>query len=67
MISTRSVGLDSSSSDRSGDKDPFTVFRLEVFEPDLRSMARIVVRPIGSPMPLGFFTVAIETAPGSAT
>jgi hypothetical protein len=66
VISTRSVGLDSSGSDRSGDKDPFTVFGLEVFEPDLRSMARIVVRPIGS-MPLGFFTVAIDPAPGSAT
>jgi hypothetical protein len=67
VISTRSVDLDSSSSDRSGGKDPFTVFRLEVFEPEPRSMARIVVRPIGSPMPPGFFTFAIDTAPGSAT
>ncbi len=48
--------------DQGGDKDPFTVFRPEVFEPDLRSMTRIVLRPIGSPMPLGFFTVAIDSA-----
>ena len=29
-------------------------------EPDLRAMTRIVLRPIGSPLPLGFFTVAID-------
>ncbi|WP_369777548.1 GPR1/FUN34/YaaH family transporter [Streptomyces sp. R33] len=29
------------------------------FEPDLRSMTRINLRPIASPMPLGFFTIAI--------
>ncbi|MFD9483282.1 GPR1/FUN34/YaaH family transporter [Streptomyces sp. NPDC059991] len=32
------------------------------FEPDLRSMTRINLRPIASPMPLGFFTVAIASA-----
>ncbi|GGY61804.1 hypothetical protein GCM10010326_65820 [Streptomyces xanthochromogenes] len=31
-------------------------------EPDLRSMTRINLRPIASPMPLGFFTVAIASA-----
>ncbi|WP_443051407.1 GPR1/FUN34/YaaH family transporter [Streptomyces sp. NBC_00234] len=31
------------------------------FEPDLRSMTRIVLRPIASPMPLGFFTVSIAS------
>ncbi|KJY34650.1 GPR1/FUN34/YaaH family transporter [Streptomyces sp. NRRL S-495] len=31
------------------------------FEPDLRSMTRINLRPIASPMPLGFFTVAIAS------
>ena len=31
------------------------------WEPDLRAMTRIVLRPIGSPMPLGFFTVAIDS------
>ncbi|MEU8778920.1 GPR1/FUN34/YaaH family transporter [Streptomyces sp. NPDC048606] len=31
------------------------------FEPDLRSMTRITLRPIASPMPLGFFTVAIAS------
>jgi uncharacterized protein len=29
-------------------------------EHDLRAMTRIVLRPIGSPLPLGFFTVAID-------
>jgi uncharacterized protein len=47
-------------------KDPFTVFRPEVYEPDLRSMTRIVLRPIGSPMPLGFFTIAIDSVLVSA-
>jgi uncharacterized protein len=49
-----------------GEEDPFTVFRPDVFEPDLRSMTRIVLRPIGSPMPLGFFTVAIDSVMVSA-
>ncbi|MER5964654.1 GPR1/FUN34/YaaH family transporter [Streptomyces sp. NPDC002057] len=31
------------------------------FEPDLRSMTRITLHPIASPMPLGFFTVAIAS------
>ncbi|MEU0743614.1 hypothetical protein [Streptomyces sp. NPDC006134] len=31
------------------------------FEPDLRSMTRITLRPIASPMPLGFYTVAIAS------
>jgi hypothetical protein len=29
-------------------------------EPDAEEMTRIVLRPIGSPLPLGFFTVAID-------
>jgi succinate-acetate transporter protein len=29
-------------------------------EPDLRATTRIVLRPIGSPLPLGYFTVAID-------
>jgi uncharacterized protein len=52
--------------DQDSSQDPFTVFRPEVREPDLRSMTRIVLRPIGSPMPLGFFTVAIDSALVSA-
>jgi succinate-acetate transporter protein len=36
------------------------------YEPDLRSMVRIVLRPIGSPLPLGFFTVAIDSVLVSA-
>jgi uncharacterized protein len=52
--------------DQDGSQDPFTVFRPEVREADLRSMTRIVLRPIGSPMPLGFFTVAIDSALVSA-
>ncbi|MEU5217369.1 GPR1/FUN34/YaaH family transporter [Streptomyces sp. NPDC020807] len=31
------------------------------FEPDLRSMTRINLRPIASPMPLGFFTIALAS------
>ncbi|MDK9499250.1 GPR1/FUN34/YaaH family transporter [Streptomyces katrae] len=31
------------------------------FEPDLRAMTRITLHPIASPMPLGFFTVAIAS------
>ncbi|MER5325185.1 GPR1/FUN34/YaaH family transporter [Streptosporangium roseum] len=31
------------------------------FEPDLRSMTRINLRPIASPMPLGFYAVAIAS------
>ncbi|MFF4187624.1 GPR1/FUN34/YaaH family transporter [Streptomyces sp. NPDC001691] len=31
------------------------------FEPDLRAMTRITLRPIASPLPLGFFTVAIAS------
>jgi uncharacterized protein len=48
------------------EQDPFLVFRPEVREADLRSTVRIVLRPIGSPMPLGFFTVAIDSALVSA-
>ena len=53
--------------DHGGDKDPFSVLRPEVFEPDLRSMTRIVLRPIGSPTPLGFLTLAIDSALGPPT
>ena len=42
------------------DADPLTVFDKDKFESDLRSMTRIVLRPIGSPLPVGFFTVAID-------
>jgi uncharacterized protein len=52
--------------DQDGRDDPSTVFRPEVREADLRSVTRIVLRPIGSPMPLGFFTVAIDSALVSA-
>jgi succinate-acetate transporter protein len=37
-----------------------TVFNPAKIEPDLRAMTRIILRPIGSPLPLGFFTVAID-------
>lgn len=46
--------------------DPFLIFDPAKFEPDLRSMTRIVLRPIGSPLPLGFFTVAIDSVLVSA-
>ena len=46
--------------------DPLTVFDPDKWEADLRSMTRIVLRPIGSPMPLGFFTVAIDSVLFSA-
>jgi GPR1/FUN34/yaaH family len=46
--------------------DPLTVFDPAKVEPDLRSMTRIVLRPIGSPLPLGFFTLAIDSVVVSA-
>lgn len=42
-----------------GDTEPAPPGRR--FEPDLRAMTRINLRPIASPMPLGFFTVAIAS------
>ena len=39
---------------------PGTGFDPAKIEPDLRAMTRIVLRPIGSPLPLGYFTVAID-------
>lgn len=46
--------------------DPATTLDPARVEPDLRSMTRIVLRPIGSPLPLGFFTVAIDNVVVSA-
>jgi uncharacterized protein len=46
--------------------DPLPVFDQAKWEPDFRSMTRIVLRPMGSPMPLGFFTVAIDAVLFSA-
>ena len=43
-----------------GGIDPLTMFDPAKVEPDLRAMTRIVLRAIGSPLPLGFFTVAID-------
>jgi hypothetical protein len=43
------------------DVDPLTAFDPARHEDDLRAMTRIVLRPIGSPMPLGF-AVAIYLA-----
>jgi succinate-acetate transporter protein len=40
--------------------DPVTVFDPVKIEPDVQAITRIVLRPIGSPLPLGFFTVAID-------
>jgi hypothetical protein len=40
--------------------DPLTLFDPAKIEPDLRAMTRIVLRPIGSPLPIGYFTVAID-------
>jgi hypothetical protein len=48
------------------DVDPLTVFDPAKREADLRAMTRIVLQPIGSPMPLGFFTVAIDSVLVSA-
>jgi succinate-acetate transporter protein len=46
--------------------DPLTVFDPARREPDLRDMVRIVLQPVGSPLPLGFFTVAIDSVLVSA-
>jgi uncharacterized protein len=46
--------------------EPQTVFDPAKVELDLRAMTRIILRPIGSPLPLGFFTVAIDNVVVSA-
>jgi hypothetical protein len=46
--------------ERHAGADPLAGFDPAKIEPDLRAMTRIVLRPIGSPLPLGFFTVAID-------
>jgi len=43
-----------------GAADPLSAFASARTEPDPQAMTRIVLRPIGSPLPLGFFTVAIN-------
>jgi succinate-acetate transporter protein len=40
--------------------DALTVVDPAKTEPDAQEMTRIVLRPIGSPLPLGYFTVAID-------
>jgi hypothetical protein len=40
--------------------DPLTVFDPAKTERDVQAMTRIILLPIGSPLPLGFFTVAID-------
>ena len=46
--------------------EPQTAFDPAKVEVDLRAMTRIILRPIGSPLPLGFFTVAIDNVVVSA-
>src|ERR1700691_6115500 len=46
--------------------DPLTVLDPVKLEADLRFMTRIALRPIGSPMSSGFFTVAIDSVLFSA-
>ena len=46
--------------ERQAGVDPWRGLDPAKLEPDLRGMTRIVLRPIGSPLPLGFFTVAID-------
>jgi uncharacterized protein len=46
--------------------DPMTGVDPAKIEPDPQAMTRIVLRPIGSPLPLGFFTVAIDNVLVSA-
>jgi succinate-acetate transporter protein len=48
------------------DVGPVPGFDPAMWEADLRSMTRVVLRPMGSPMPLGFFTVAIDSVLFSA-
>jgi uncharacterized protein len=40
--------------------EPATVVDPARIEHELQAMTRIVLRPIGSPLPLGYFTVAID-------
>ena len=46
--------------------EPQAAFDPAKVEVDLRAMTRIILRPIGSPLPLGFFTVAIDNVVVSA-
>jgi len=47
--------------------DPLTVSNpAKIEQRDVQAMTRIVLRPIGSPLPLGFFTVAIDNVLVSA-
>ncbi|MFK8907656.1 GPR1/FUN34/YaaH family transporter [Streptomyces sp. YS-3] len=57
-MSTVPAGADSADDEPGGGPDTPAGRR---HEPDLRSMTRITLRPIASPMPLGFFTVAIAS------
>ncbi len=57
---------DSRGTSAPADVDPLTVFDPAKWEPGLRSTTPIVLRPTGSPMPLGFFTVAIDSVLVSA-
>ena len=52
--------------ERQAGVDPWSGLDPAKLEPDLRGMTRIVLRPIGSPLPLGFFTVAIDNVLVSA-
>jgi succinate-acetate transporter protein len=53
-------------SEPQADGSRLTVFDPARIEPDAQEMTRIVLRPIGSPLPLGFFTVAIDNVLVSA-
>jgi uncharacterized protein len=46
--------------------DPVTVSDPAAIDPGVGAMTRIVLRPIGSPLPLGYFTVAIDNVLVSA-
>jgi succinate-acetate transporter protein len=66
LMTDPSGGPESGQPEPQAGVDPLTVFDPAKIEPDLRAMTRIVLRPIGSPLPLGFFTVAIDNVLVSA-
>jgi uncharacterized protein len=52
-------GAEAGKPERQDTVHPLTVSDPVKTEPDAQAMTRIVLRPIGSPLPLGYFTVAI--------
>jgi uncharacterized protein len=65
-LTESSGGSEPGTPDPEARASPLTIFDPANIDRDLRAMTRIVLRPIGSPLPVGFFTVAIDSVVVSA-